>query len=57
MLDEKKRNSTGSPVIRPNSRSGRGMSLPSSIPWGTTQIALSGGVKPGTAGMVDSRPM
>ena len=42
----KKRNSAGSPTIRPNSRSGNLWSVPSSMPNGATVSALSGAGSP-----------
>ena len=46
----------GCPVISPNSWPSISNSEPSSIPCGTTQ-ALTGGLKPGTAGIDVSRPI
>src|SRR6202022_3126484 len=54
--EEKKRNWVGSPTTRPNSIGGTSAWVPSSIPNGATQSALTGGSIPGTAGLGDSPP-
>src|SRR5438067_1274960 len=52
--DAKNRNVDGSPTTRPSSSSGSGAEVPSSMPNGATHSALTGGGKPGIAGIDDS---
>jgi hypothetical protein len=55
--DAKKRNSVGSPTSKPSSWPGTSTLVPSSMPEGATHSALTGGAKPGMAGIALSTPM